>query len=299
MLKFVIVIILGLCLGYFASAEDLGSRNKPLQLAIVPSGNATRALDNAKPFAACIEKRAGLTVNITIPNSYIAVVEAIGSGKTDVAFGNITAYLLANEKYGAEALLQVQRYGNIGYNSFILVKDNSPIKEFKDLNGKKFGYPDGSSASGFIMPSMEMRKQKLKFSQELFTGSMEAAVIAVLQGKVDAAGGFFDGLDTKGNRRDSRSKLKATHPNIETETRVIWTSESIPNEPVIVRKNLSHELKVRLTNVLIQCTIDNPRAIGNIDALVSVSPVHNAYNIFKASVQEAGLDIFKLVNKQN
>src|SRR5690348_15299480 len=81
---------------------EKGSAEDPIQISVVPTKDARTLLLSTSEFSKWMEKETGLKFNVTIPTSYIAVVEALGSKKVDIAYLNTTNYLIANEKYGAE-----------------------------------------------------------------------------------------------------------------------------------------------------------------------------------------------------
>ncbi|WP_338635713.1 phosphate/phosphite/phosphonate ABC transporter substrate-binding protein [Spirobacillus cienkowskii] len=278
--------------------DKLGSHNNPLKIAIVPSSQAIQALDSAKPVAKCIEQKSKIFITLQIPNSYIAVVEAMGAQKVDLAFGDIVSFIIARNKFGAEPLLQTVRYGMRSYQSAIFVKSNSPIKTVKDLNGKKFAYSDASSASSYIYPSILMKNTNAKFAQEVATGSMDASIIALMQGQVDAAAAYYNAPDKdSGKILDARSRVEKIYPNIYKETKILWLSKPIPNEPVYVRKGLSNDLKVKLAPAIAQCAKDFPNAINNIQELLPVNKKNNEYDDFIKEIVKSGLNISSIFNK--
>lgn len=283
----------------FASSAQLGSHNNPLKFAIVPSGHAATALVKAKPVISCVEKDSGYFITLQIPNSYIAVSEAMGSNKIDLAFGDISTFLIARKKYNVEPFLQVIRYGVNYYQSMILVRADSKITTINDLAGKKFAYPDASSASGYLLPLIEMKKNKHKFGQEVPTGSMDASITALLQKKVDAAAAYYNAPEPKTHAlRDARERLLGIYPDIAAKTRVIWTSQHIPNEPIFVRAGLPSELKAKLSVSIPKCISEYPYTINNIDKLVKIQKDSNDYDDYVKMLEESGLDIVKIFEKE-
>jgi phosphonate transport system substrate-binding protein len=283
----------------YANTAQLGSRNNPLRFAIVPSGHAATAMVQAKPVITCVEKDTGYFITLQIPNSYIAVSEAMGSNKLDLAFGDISTFLIARKKYHVEPFLQVIRYGVNYYQSMIIVRADSKIKSIKDLDGKKFAYPDASSASGYLLPLIEMKKNGLKFGQEVPTGSMDASVTAVLQKKVDAASAYYNVADPKTHvLRDARERLIGIYPDIAEKTRVIWTSQPIPNEPIFIRAGLSPEVKAKLAVSIPKCIQEHPYTINNIDKLIPVEKNGNDYDAYVKMLESSGLDIVKVFGKE-
>ena len=282
-----------------SSKKELGSSAQhPVKIAIVPAGQAAKALSSAEPLTRCIEKASNLYVKVDVPNSYIAVSEAMGSGQVDVAFGDISSYLIARIKYKAEALLQVNRYGTDYYQSMIFVKSDSPIKTIKDLDGKRFAYSDASSASSYILPLIALKKEGIQFGEKLPTGSMDASVTALLQNKVDAAAAYYNAPDATGHILDARERVLTIFPNIEKDTRIVWKSEHIPNEPIFVRAGLSPELKHKLATSISECVKKFPRAINNIETLTEIDKDNKTYDNYISMLEASGLDIVSVFTKK-
>ena len=122
-----------------ALADDskIGTRKNPLKLVMVPSTDSTKIMTSMKPVARCLEKATGLTFDISVPNSYIVAIEGMGSKKVDIAFLPTFGYLLAHEKFGAEALLKASRHGETTYRAAIVARTDKNINKVSDLNGKK------------------------------------------------------------------------------------------------------------------------------------------------------------------
>jgi len=86
------------------------------------------------------------------------------------------------------------------YHSVILARKDSSLLSVKDLAGKKVGFVDRYSASGYLYPAAFLKTVGLMDEQKplytpIFLGSHERAVRALLEKQVDAAityDGFFD-----------------------------------------------------------------------------------------------------------
>ena len=117
-----------------AFAEDkLGSRDNPVKIFFTPSVDANTIATNSTSFLKFMEKETGFYFKSGIPSNYVAVVEAFGSNRADVAVMNSFGYLMANAKYGAEAKLKALRHGKDYYAGAIYVSEKSGIKSVNDL----------------------------------------------------------------------------------------------------------------------------------------------------------------------
>ena len=258
------------------AAVQKGLRDQPIKIAIIPTHQANKALNNGSDIAKCFEKESKLFFDLIIPNNNMAVVEALGAKRVDVVVGDNTTFFAA-KKFGVKPILQVSHHGFDHYESMIIATKKSGIKSLEDLKGKKFSFAcsDKASISSCILPLYELSKLGLIPYKELIAGTMDTAIAAVLQGKVDLAGAFHSAaeLDKKGQVikiRDARRNVVKTFPKVIEETNIIWLSEDIPNEPVIVREDLSDDIVEILKKTLPICFRRHP-GINDIDDLIPIT----------------------------
>jgi ABC-type phosphate/phosphonate transport system substrate-binding protein len=74
---------------------ELGLAENPLILALPPSANSQAQIDAAKVIASQFTERTGYTVVTVIPDSYSALVEALGKGNAHIVLLDPYAYELA------------------------------------------------------------------------------------------------------------------------------------------------------------------------------------------------------------
>lgn len=294
----------------------LGSRSRPVTIAIVPAKQANKTMGFTNPLAKCLEENSGYSVSITVPNSLIAVVESIGSKKIHMAIGEILTYYLARKKYGVEPLLKVLHHGKKGYYSMILVRSESfakkrkeiPIKSLTDLNQKAFAYSDASSVSSFIYPHIEFKKQNIQLSQDLSTGSMDAAISALMQGRVAAAGAYYTKPKKKKDKdgrvykdiKDARRILISIYPDIEKKTKVLWVSQEIPNEPIMVQSGLSAHMKDKFRSAFKTCFQKLPLKYNDIDGVLPVDKkAMNEYEAFLTMISKLSTKISDVIQQKD
>ena len=141
---------------------ELGTAENPIKVHFVPSVDAKVIEDNSKIFKEFMEKNTPYKYEVSIPQSFVAVVEAFGTKRADVAAINTFGYVLAHDKYGAEARLTVIRHGLPTYQSQFIAKADGPIKSIADLAGKKVAFVDPSSTSGYLLPLKTLKEKKIE-----------------------------------------------------------------------------------------------------------------------------------------
>ena len=139
----------------------------------------------------------------------------------------------------------------------------SGIKTIKDAKGKKLGYADPDSTSGYLIPLTQIPKDTgvpndQFFASTQFNGGHENNVLAVRDGKVDVAvddssgiGDFKDGY-TSGTFHKEVAK-GAVDPNDFVE---VWRSRLIPNGPLVVRTALGDDWTAKLTDFFTKLPAD-------------------------------------------
>lgn len=232
--------------------HELGSKENPIRFYLVPAQDMLTLADNGKILQAFLKKEMDCEVIVELPISYISVVEAFGSKRADAAIINTFGYILANEKYGVEARLKLINRGRDEYYGQIITRSDSKIKSVKDLNGKKFAFVDPASTSGYLLPLKLFKEEKITIKEHVFSGRHDTVVSAVYQKQVDAGATFYTPPDDDGTPKDARMLLKTQYPDVYDKIKIIKLTGPIPNDPVIFRKDVPEEIKVKMTKALIK-----------------------------------------------
>ncbi|RYG61349.1 phosphate/phosphite/phosphonate ABC transporter substrate-binding protein [bacterium] len=238
----------------FKKAE-LGTAENPVKLFFVPAVDAQVIDANAKLMKAWMETNTPYKFQVFTPQNYIAVVEAFGSGRADVAGLNTFGYLLANQKYGAVVKMVVVRYGKTTYQSAIIAKKGR-FKDIKELAGKKIAYVDPASLSGYILPQKFLADQGVKPADSIFAMTHDNVVSMVYQGRVDAGATFYSPPDPKGEIRDARHWVKTQYPDVEQRVEILRLTNEIPNDPIVFRKEVPDEMKTKIIEAFLKMTKD-------------------------------------------
>ncbi|WP_413497670.1 phosphate/phosphite/phosphonate ABC transporter substrate-binding protein [Carnobacterium maltaromaticum] len=275
----VLVVSLAAC----GSKKESGAKEesytpKELTVQFVPTIEANTIEAKAKPLEKLLSDELGIPVKVTVSTDYNTIIEAMASKQTDVGIMPPNAYVLGHEQEAADAILQAQRFAikqpggetstelADGYRAMIVVKKGSPIKNLKDLKGKKIAAQDVVSASGYVFPVAEMQKAGINVDKEIQFATVkgiDAGLMAVLDGSVDAAFSFEDG----------RNLLKKDLPDVFDKLDAMYFTEAkIPNDAIAARPDLSDKWKTKVQDAFV--------AIGKSDKgreLISSLYAHEGY----------------------
>lgn len=236
--------------GCTKNTNEVGSKENPLKFYLVPAQDMLTLETQGKVLEKYLQQDLKMEVRVELPTSYIAVVEAFGSKRADAAILNTFGYVLAQEKYQAEAKLKLVNRGRDFYNGQIIVREDSGIKSIKDLNGKKFAFVDPASTSGYLLPLRLFKFENIKIKESVFFGRHDTVVSAVYQNKVDAGATFHTPADEDGTPKDARWLLRTQYPDVYKKVKILQLTEAIPNDPLVLRKDLPEEIKTKLAESL-------------------------------------------------
>ena len=170
----------------------LGSEESPIQMLFVPSVDADVIVSGGEILAEELLNATGYHFDVSVPTSYAATIEAMCASPDDtMGFIPALGYVLANERCGVQVGNAAVRFGWSVYWSQIVVRNDSGIESIEDLAGKTWGAPSVTSTSGFLVPSAVFSDAGIETGEIVETGGHTNAMLAVAQGDVDFATGFF------------------------------------------------------------------------------------------------------------
>ena len=230
------IILIPLFFSLLIFSSGCAPAEEKIIVAFVPSIESQTIIYQLDKFEEELAKGIGMKVKAEVMPSYMACVEAMGTGQIDVAFLPPMAYVLGHKRYGLEVLLKVERHGKTVYRGEIIVRKDSGIETIDDLKGKTFAFVESSSASGHLYAKALLLKHGIVVGEErdtvLFTLSHPSVVLAVVQGKVDA-GACFD---------DARVQAQDIAPDVMELTKVLAYTDDIPADTVSVRDDFPEGL---------------------------------------------------------
>ena len=248
-----------------AQAEDL----KVFRIGILGGENEADRLRNFQcmveqlPAAIGVEK-----VSLFPAADYDGVVQGLLGGTLDYAELGASGYAkvyLADPKAVEPILTTIQTDGSTGYYAIMVARKDSGIKSLEDMKGKKLGFADPDSTSGFLVPSVSLPNDvgtsiDEYFGETGFGGGHENLVLEVVKGNFDAGttwssgvGKFEDGY-TSGNLRKMVDKGILDMGDLVQ----VWQSPQIPNGPIVVRSSMDADMKTRFKEFMMALPQKDP-----------------------------------------
>ena len=287
---------------------ELGLAENPLILALPPSANSQAQIDAAKVIASQFTERTGYTVVTIIPDSYTALVDALGKGNAHIVLLNPYAYELAYKRdlvrasyavlkdeegtYGAQFL--ATRKG--GFTSYF---DEGIEKNTEDASvalaqfaGKKPCWSDETSPSGYVIPLGYLNKNRIITKPAAFVEGHPTVVRSLY------ASGICDFGATYIDARKFPS-LEDEFPDLIEQVIVVWRIPAIiPYDVLAFSTNMPQGMRDLFASLIpaIMQTDAGKAAFKTAYDIDELQPVNDGYyEEFRIYVHESGIDLTTLV----
>ena len=194
-------------------------------------------------FEAALSDRLGIHVEIKHLSGYGPSIEALSADQIDAGIFGAGAVGGLYDLLGEDALpiVSYRTYnGDIGYYSALIVRADSPFERLEDLQGKRIGYTDFNSTSGYIFPRAALADQGVDadsfFGDAGITGGMIQGLIALATDQYDAIFSFSSYDNEEEALATGYFRILNDRGIINAEDfRMIWFAGPIPQSSLVMR----------------------------------------------------------------
>jgi phosphate/phosphite/phosphonate ABC transporter binding protein len=205
----------------------------------------------------------GLEIMVSETASYEALTRALLSGQVDFAWLPPIPLVALERRKGAVPLVSHHRDGSSHFHSVLVAHRASGMKKAVDVAGKKAAWVDPYSASGYVLPRIELAQlgidPKTQFPAERFYHSHTGAVRAVLERKADFAGTWVG--------RDERGVIVRA-PWIDMvgaeALRILQTFGVIPSDTIAARSSLAVGESEKVRHALLAIATTHPDLVRDL-----------------------------------
>lgn len=244
--------------GQTADANGPGGEDGVFTIAYAPNESTTESADARNGLASDLSEALGCEVEGIQASDYNAIIEALRTGKADMAYMGSQALALGVERTNLEPIVMKAEDGDpekaIYHSVLIASSSNDQINSIEDIRGKTMAFVDPDSTSGNLVPTAEIIQafpdEQLNsdmlhtngdfFEAVSFSGSHQAGLQAVIKGDVDVV-----------PISDQILASEIAHGNAaEGDVKIIHESGAIPAEAMVVGEHVSEETRQQLTEFL-------------------------------------------------
>ena len=207
------------------------------------------------PFFPWLAGQLGTKHELTAVDSWGGISVALGTNQLDLAWMGPFGYVLANARSGAEAIATVKYDDKPIYHAIVVGKPDVVVNTWPDdAKGKAISFAEVSSTSGWLVPTFWFNQRNINpktYFKYTEGSSHPANELAVATGQVD----FATDYDRNRTAMIEGGKLKAT------DTKVVWTSDPLPNDAIGWRKGFDTGLAKRIQDLLVAITPEQAKSI--------------------------------------
>ena len=240
------IVVLFFLRGFPAFSEDVPvGLSAPRHLGVVGFYNPRLMYVKYQQLVDYLTETTGDQWELAVTMDYQETVQALCSGRLDMAYLGPFTYLRVHEACGATPVVRLNTKGSAIFRSLIMVRQDSPYRTLSDLEGTVFAFGSPLSTSSHLVPSLMLWDAGLKPGEDLscrYFGHHDRAARAVVMGTADACGV----RDIVGERFAKRG------------LRILARSEPIPNFPLVVRPSASPEFRKSLIEALMDRPENDP-----------------------------------------
>ena len=239
------------------------------------------ALSAAADFESLLSLQTGLEIQVSTYPCEERVIAHLGAGQTDVAPLSPVGYVLGRDEHAIEAKLVVRRFGSFNYRGQIIVQASAGYTDIWSLQGETFAAPDPNSMSGYLVPYILISRTTgltptQFFSDVVFAGDHNAAVVAVYNGTVDC-GASYEG---------ARAAVVGVYSDVYSVVSVLTYTDYVPQQPWTFRAGLDPTVVQTLTDGIIAVagTSEGDTALDillDYDQQGITNTLDSAYDVFR------------------
>jgi phosphonate transport system substrate-binding protein len=219
---------------------ELGLVENPLILALPPSADTPEQINAAREIAAQFMERTGYVVLVIVPDSYVALVDALDNGNAHIVLLDPLSYALAYQKdlvraqyaivkdeknkYGAQFL--AARKG--GFTSYFNTETGENTADasvaLAQFSDKKPCWSEQTSPSGYVIPLGLLNQAQVRTRPAAFVGGQTTVVRSLYVGGICDFGATY--IDAR-----KFPSLEDEMPDLIEQVIVVWQiPEIVPYE---------------------------------------------------------------------
>jgi phosphonate transport system substrate-binding protein len=223
-----------------------------LTFTMVPKKDIDQQRTEYRPLIMLLEQGLGMPVELVRATSYESVMDGLLSGGVDLAVMGPASYVIAHaQDSGLDAFASLTTEAGFFtpkgsfYYSLLVVPKAAGIDSIERLRHAQVLLTDPSSTSGALVPKKEFATTIGEpfsdfFGANIYAGSHDKALMALLDNKADAA-------FVSSSRADEAYRRGVIDKNTLT---VLWRSAPLHYDPFVFRSGICEEVRSRVIDLL-------------------------------------------------
>lgn len=271
------------------SAQPVRGDGDELVIGLLPEMNVFKQRKRFQPLVEHLSRETGVKVRLTLLSRYGNIVQRLSEEKVDAAFlGSFTGALAISQLKVEPLARPVNMDGTSTYHGYIFVRADSGITNAATMKGKTLALVERATTAGYVFPLAWLKHNgvadvEAHFAEHFFTGSHDAAVEAVLDGKADVGAA----------KNTIYEHVFRDHPDTTNALRIVASSPRVPSNGLCVSPGFPEKLKRDIRKALLglHLTDEGRSVLSVLKAKRFVPTSRDDYAPVVEMAKEAGIDL--------
>lgn len=225
---------------------------KTVKVAILPLYSAITLYNRYDPLMRYLSEKTGYNFKLVIPKNFEDFMHIVKSGKVDFSYQNPYVFALIDREVDIKPLVTTigedsasddLMGGSDRFRGVIITRNDSMIKDIKDLKNKKVLITSPKSAGGYLSQRIYLTEYGIDTEKDIKiidAKRQENVILGVYRGEADA--GFV-----------REAALVAWKDAVDMKKiRILARTKPLPNWPFAWCRNINHSLASEVRNLLIE-----------------------------------------------
>lgn len=163
---------------------------EPLVCGFLPFMRATEIHRAFAPLMEYVTVASGHPIRIETTENYLALIQAIGEGRVDLAYLGPASYIQVVASHGpVPVLAQLETNGRNRLRGVIITRQDSPLQRVEELAGKRLAFSDPYSTMGHLIPRLLLLQAGIapyQTKEIKHIANHQNVILGVLAGRFDA-----------------------------------------------------------------------------------------------------------------
>ncbi|MDD5759394.1 MAG: phosphate/phosphite/phosphonate ABC transporter substrate-binding protein [Desulfobulbaceae bacterium] len=229
------------------SFPTFAAGQEKITIGLLPEMNVFKQKKRFEPLAEYLSTRMKVKVELSMLSRYGNIIERFKEVNIDAAFLGSFTGALAISQLGVEPIARpINEDGASTYCGYLFTRKDSGITTVADMKGKTFAFVEKATTAGYVFPLAYLKRHQVinlddYFKAYYFTGSHDAAIEAVLNGRADVGA----------TKNTIYNFVRKTDPRLDSELVILATSPKVPSNGLCVKPEMASATKERLRQELL------------------------------------------------
>lgn len=228
---------------FSANAEECN-----LKVGVVPQFEQRRLLATWSPILGELTEKTGCKYDLVGSKSIAEFEEKFLAGEYDIAYMNPYHSVMAHD---AQGYLPIARSGEKKLLGILVVREDSPIKDVKELDGKEIAFPSPNALGASLLMRAELATKHGLNIKPRYVKTHSSVYLHVVKKLTEAGGGV--GRTLNGQKDMIKDRL-----------RVLYKTAKVNAHPLVIHPRVDEAMNAKIQEAFLAVGKEHPEMVNKI-----------------------------------